>query len=403
MIKNYAKYTIVIIILLLSLIIKFYAQNLGLTGLSYSDITHGLFSTRFVWIDNDKWFNQNVIDALVNGDKNCPLVYKDYFFEYPPVIGFLWQFTTCLSIQLSFPNEYFSTEYQVYIERASSINFIVNVFVLGITFVLLIYVLERRINIDYKKLLWLVLSPSVFLYLFYNWDVLCIFFYAISIYFYSGKKYFKAGVFIGLSVSTKLLTLIPALIYLIDSMKHRYSFAKFVMGFIIGMLPFVFFLVYSPSGFWAFIQYHGSWYCENCLYALLIEDIFSQLHRLLFIFTEGLVIILSIIMYLKHDDLHRIGFYSFLGTISLSYIFTPQMLLMLIPLALINLNHNEYRLFFISDFLNALIIPIFFAELSSGVSPWNIGSLTQTLAQFRNLILLFLYIHGLMKLMSYSK
>jgi hypothetical protein len=397
---GYKYIALLIVVMLLSLFVKMNAQVSGLTGLSYSDIKYGVFSTRFVWIEEDKWFNRNAIEALRSGTRICPLVYKDYLFEYPPVIGLLWQFTTCVSIHLSFPEKYSSKEYQLYAQKASQINLLINAFILSTAYILLIFVLRKKMNIYYKKLLLLILSPSVFMYLFYNWDVLCIFFYVLSIYFYSTKRYFESGLYLGLSVSTKLFTIIPALVYLIDAARSRKALIRFILGLMMGLLPFVFLIVYSPIGFKVFLQYHASWYCENCIYLLFINDIFSGIHKYLSIIAESLVVILAFTMYIRQKDLHVVSFYSLLGAISLSYVFSPQMLLILIPLALMNLRSRDYTLFFISDFLNALIVPIFFVELSLKYSPWNLGSLTQTLAQLRNIVLLYIYIKSLMHLRS---
>jgi hypothetical protein len=51
---SYKYIALLIVAMLLSLFVKISAQVSGLTGLSYSDIKYGVFSTRFVWIEEDK-------------------------------------------------------------------------------------------------------------------------------------------------------------------------------------------------------------------------------------------------------------------------------------------------------------------------------------------------------------
>ncbi|MEM2511816.1 MAG: hypothetical protein QXX61_01640, partial [Ignisphaera sp.] len=74
-------------------------------GFSYSDIVYGLYNPIFLnivssngLINNaaisEKWFNKEVALKLVRS-RLCPIPYKDYKFEYPPIVAVFWYASTC--------------------------------------------------------------------------------------------------------------------------------------------------------------------------------------------------------------------------------------------------------------------------------------------------------------------
>jgi hypothetical protein len=66
---------------------------LGNWGFKYSDIVsvaYDILERPERWFDHGKY-----LDSTAH--RGCYLPYVDYHFEYPPLMGLLWAFSTCLS------------------------------------------------------------------------------------------------------------------------------------------------------------------------------------------------------------------------------------------------------------------------------------------------------------------
>lgn len=86
----------------------FTQSPLGLWGFKYNDVVYGVFSPRFSTdLMNNKeklvryWLRPESFEELVSGTNLCPVPYVDYKFEYPPLVGFFWFLTTCVSFSIS--------------------------------------------------------------------------------------------------------------------------------------------------------------------------------------------------------------------------------------------------------------------------------------------------------------
>lgn len=286
---------------------------LGLMGLKYSDIVHGVFSPRFsselvgdVGRLSKLWFDVGVFNDLVKKSYLCPIPYVDYVFEYPPVVGLLWFLTTCASFTMSSKltltvSEFFNT--------ASSINYTLQSLILAF-FTVLTFHFIRRIALTsdrplQRSLLFIVL-PSTILYTTYNWDAVASGLAVASLYAFLKRRYSASGTLLGLSVAGKILTgglLIPLAFYLIRGVKSGGNQVRdlitFSGSFLISSIgPFAILYTLSPKGFTAFITHHMSWYCENCIYALMIPDIFNPLHKYLYMLLGStLLIVIAILSY----------------------------------------------------------------------------------------------------------
>ena len=85
--------------------------------------------------------------------------------------------------------------------------------------------------------------------------------------------------------------------------------------------------------------------------------------------------------------------------IVLNYVFTPQMMLMITPMAVLALSGPALIAYSIADAANSLIIVSFFRDLVNS-NPWTLEGLTQKIALLRNITLLVLLIATLHKLIS---
>lgn len=409
-----ALYTIFMISFLLHA--PFTQAPLGLTGLKYSDLVHGVFSVRFssdLATNKEKlleyWFRPNSFKDLVNRNNLCPAPYIDYKFEYPPLIGFFWFLTTCISFSIT---DKLATTTEQFFNASSSINYILQSIVL-FSFTSLCFYYTKKIISLYSLGTWrtavLLLLPSTILYATYNWDLIASGLAVSSLYYFERKNYKISGLLLGLSVASKILTgglLIPLASCLLKKAIRNKQAARCLMFFLTtfligGLAPFALMRVLSVEGFYAFVNHHVSWYCENCIYALLIPDIFSPLHRYFYVVSGAAILTLIAVQALRNSrDLLSLAYASVSSTVVLNYVFTPQMILMISPLAISALSRKELKAYVVADITNFFLIIAFFEDLTlrSLVSrivpikvvfnPWTIDSPTQWLAMIRNILIL---------------
>jgi len=404
-------------------------------GFKYNDIVYGVFYTRFS-VNRDsaiKWYNHGSYYDLTSRGRYCPAPYVDYQFEYPPFIGLIWYLSTCIGFQTTLPEKYDPNTYSEKLIDVASTHYVIQstilVFSLALSSVLIMYFSKTVFHSVWRAFLFLLL-PSTFLYATYNWDMLCTLFVLISIYMFSRGKDLWGGFFLGLSISIKVFPII-FLFYMLVLFFNRYRYGlisfKKLLGFIIvslssALAPFILLYALSPSGFYDFVKHHGSWYCENCIYLLFIDNIFSDMNKVWAITFISIMVIATILFIRNYPSystklLLMIGFLSLSTGIVLNYVFSPQMFLMISPLALIVFREWRYvSAIVLADLSNALLILSFFKDLelrsflhnigfniAVEYNPWVLPSPAQLFAIVRNLLLLILMITVLYRLYNYSR
>ncbi len=429
--KKYYGYLVITLIALIIGYTSFYLHDpktpvyMDNWGFKYNDIVYGVFYPRFgIHLLRNRnelvntWYNIDMYEKLVTREKTYPIPYIDYKFEYPPIIGLLWYFSTTYSIMVNLPMEYNIYLYNGVFDDIIYTHYMVNAVILLASLIIAANTILYFTGKLWKSILFLLL-PSTILYTTYNWDILCIMFLLVGLFFLHRKKYILSGIFTGLSVSTKLLPLI-ALLYLSFILfkkywrKNREIFYIFtISSWTAALLPYLIVFLLSPRGFNDFLQHHSSWYCENCIYMVIEPEIFSSIHKTLA--TAFLTVFSIIVLYIYHrrkpdtitfNDYLDIVFIAILVSTVMNYVFSPQMILLISPLALIVLD-KRYKiiLYILSDIANALIMLFFFIDrdlrillnkyglpLKIEFNPWNITSPTQWMAMVRNYILLFILI-----------
>ncbi|MFN4046605.1 MAG: hypothetical protein ACK4H7_04615, partial [Acidilobaceae archaeon] len=264
---------------------------LGNFGFKYSDIVHGLFYTRFKAGSN--WFDEDKFKTLEGGRRLCPIPYRDYHFEYPPIIGLLWFASTCISFTVALPEAYSPEDYWRLLDEAAPIHYNLQALFLVAALLVLAYStygILKLWGLSYSRLVLLALSPSLIIYLTYNWDVIAASLFTLGLYSYVKGRYRAAGALIGLSVSVKLLTVLAGLALLLrlagegDKRGVKDYLKYFALASII---PYALIAILSPHGFREFLSHHSSWYCENCLYLLLTRDIWSGHNRVMAALSVG--------------------------------------------------------------------------------------------------------------------
>lgn len=281
-----------------------------------------------------------------------------------------------------------------------------------------LYKLLRLENTAMRLLLFFVL-PSTVLYITYNWDATALAFTVMSLYFFmesesSSKRALLAGVLLGLAIATKVLPIFIAAAVLYDLLQKMYK-AREVRGrvrlYSAGLLtssaiPYGITVALCQKGFSNFLNHHLTWYCENCLYLPLVQDIRSSVHRILF-FSLATVAILSIlaIEVSSRGKLYTVTFLALSTAMIFNYVFSPQMMIMLTPIALLALPQSALIYYTIADVVNALIMLMFFKDfdlrafiskytniLRVVFSPWTLDSPVQWAVFIRNLILLIIFL-----------
>lgn len=397
----------------------------GNPGVRYTDITFGLFYKIFdqslIYDEirlKDLWYNGDKLKMLIFGKKICPIPYIDYKFEYPPIIGLLWYITTCIAFQMGLPSNYGFNDYILYKDSIAQIHFNLQSLILILFFVLLqVYLLKiiDDIRDDWRKIFISILLPSTILYLTYNWDIICISLAIMGLYLYIRQRYILSGICLGLSIATKLLTIVILAIVLYELIQNyisRKSLAPssqlFIVTAIASMgIPYITLLLLTPIGFTDFIVHHATWYCENCIYMLVINDIHNPMNRTLYIAILTIAMILIFSIPIKERRLLlKCSFLAMVSIILFNYVFTPQMWLLLTPLAIFVINDaKSLFLYLLGDVANFNIMTTFFIDyeirlrLSQFISipieqnPYVMSSPVQWIATLRNISLLILWIY----------
>jgi len=388
-------------------------------GLQYSDIFYGVFMSKFVSATPihatqfySTWLNLRVAYKLLNGTRVCPMPYKDYVFEYPPLVGALWAVTTCASLRLVLPPHFSVLFYKQYMQRVGALNYVLQSIAISVAMVVGVYALidiARSIDVDPRRAFLYILAPSTFMYTIYNWDAIASAFTLWGLREFMRGRALRSGVLVGLGGATMILPFafaVPA-IYDYVQRRDRDALSRFVLGLVLGGgVPFIILAVLAPRGFEALINHYAGWFCENCVFIIAVHRVSSVIYRALSIALMTLLMTLTIAV-----DMSRSGkcvayaaFLSLASVIVFNYVFAPQMWLLISPLAALILRGWELPTFVVADAANAGIILAFFKDLELRIAlskfislpiqqnPWSIASPVQWIAQLRNLLILAIYI-----------
>jgi len=403
-------------------------------GFKYSDIVYGVFNPRFEpKLDprrvSEKWYDAVKYYNLVTGTRVLAYPYVDYMLEYPPVIGAIWALSVNVALLANLPEKY-TPHY--YIEKYSGIastHYLANALVNAFFFTLLALYVARAVEmlgVSWKRLLLLAVLPSTYMYLAYNWDVIAAATLTLAVIWFYEEKYFVSGVALGLSIATKILPLLltPVLLcFLIKKFGWRSAkLFTYACGVAVGLAGFLVQALLNYKSLLDFIEYHASWYCENCLYQLIIPDIFSPLHRAIALASISLTLLFAVLVAWKRkscnlSELLTLSLFAVIASTALNYVFTPQMMILVTPLAVLTLEKKKLAVYAASDTLNALIIAAFFkdGEIRSflhsmglpvqlrGFQPWTIDSPVQWIAIARNILLIYVMVAVLLSLVARGK
>jgi hypothetical protein len=287
--------------------------------------------------------------------------YVDYEFEYTPIIAVLWLVASKIALYLS------THGYDPFLSMLRSL-FAINIF-FYITYVYIIYRISRERGIPRILSMLSIASPSIVYYLFYNWDIIATFLMILGVFLYIKNRVYGSSIALGLGASVKVIPIYALFSIFITILARRIGRAMLfaLLGLSVAALPFLALLLIYPPGFFYFFSYHSRWYCENCFYNLLTDDIYDQsLRTLSVILTLSMPFIYTIVShnrYIKEPGAMsmRAPLMSVALSISFSYIYSPQMNIFLAPLYLL-LNNRLRYLLLIQDILNVMIMVLWFHE-----------------------------------------
>jgi len=287
--------------------------------------------------------------------------YVDYHFEYTPIIALLWLAASKLAL-LSSAHGYGGLEPLVRgLFAANTLFYII--------YVVAIYRIARATGASKISTYLAISSPSMAYYLFYNWDIVASSLMAAGLAFLLKGRLWVSSIALGLASSVKVfpgLALIASAIS-ISRVGLRRSAAYLALGLVTASIPYLTLLLAYPPGFFYIIGYHSTWYCENCFYILVTDDIFNQHLRMLSTFlmvVTPIAYALYIIRVAPKDGqagLVAPSLASVSLSISLSYVYSPQMNLMISPLYLLLRGRTLYLLL-LQDLLNTVIMILWFHE-----------------------------------------
>jgi hypothetical protein len=243
------------------------------------------------------WYRE---PGLAAGLKPC----IDYFFEYPPAACFI---TYAARLLGGHNVEGYYTAFTLLSLPA---------------FLLLAYSMYRLAG-------WvsvaLALSPSLIIYGIYNYDHFMAALTALALALYLSGRRGSAYVLLGVAASVKVFTLILLPTLLSERPRWRY-----VLFFLAGALPATTpVMILRPGYFGEFINYHASWGLENAWTVWLTDNPFSPTAKVI-----GWLVVFALFMRSLTSDLpveHRC-FMALSGFLLGSPTFTPQMVLMILPL-----------------------------------------------------------------------
>ena len=222
---------------------------------------------------------------------------------------------------------------------------------------------EMRGYSDRRVLAYLVATPTFLFMLLLNWYVIGVYFATFGLRKFLQDDSKMSGILFGLSAASNLVTAAPAMgIFL--SAKGVRDRAVFVVSALACYgainLPFI---IVNPSLWLSFWQFHTNWYIEGS-WMLAFLPSFSPLRHYIFpALVLSLFAVISWISLKKTKDVVTLAWLSTFAFLFSTYVFTPQMNLMLLPFFAITPIVKTYREFLAFDIINSLFIVLGFSQI----------------------------------------
>lgn len=390
-------YALVAVAFVLSFIIHFPLASLPLLSVfKYSDVV-GILTSRVLKPTQTTWELNGTIPAVYIEMKTidpCSTPYKDYFFEYPVISASVFYTATCLG---GLAAKTLTSHGEAYLSYALLFFYVIISMILGVVFFVSVYAFKRLLELtgaDAKLIYFFVLSPSVVVYTIYNFDIIAVALMLAGVYFFIRGKPWLTGLMFGLSIPVKVIPVAVAYTVFLFLLKRRNlkELASYTVGGIVGALPILLHII-AGSSLSEIYRYVGSWYCENCLYVWVLPDLYSPIHRILFLVLGSATAVVLAVYVTKSSELsfYRAALASVCAVTVFNYINPPQFFLYILPLALLvakQVKTPEALLLITADWLNAAFIGVFMWE-TPFIAAYP-GSIAQSMFFVRNALLVLL-------------
>jgi len=339
---------IIIIASTLSFITSYLLHHPRIEGNIYSDII-------------SFWYRPLVMDVRI------PYIQES--FEYPPLAGLITYVSSVIGRGEMIP----------YYNAFSTI-----LYLFYILLVLTVFKIMREKNVPPIYIfVFLIFSPSMIVYLNYNFDVVFAALLILSLMFFEKGKYKISALLFSATTLVKLVNIIllPMLLVSLKDWKSRLNYLFYV--FMPIAIVNIGLQILNPSFFKGTYLYHLNWGLENAWFVYLFPSRGSWDTAKLF---SALLMAYGLLkIYLSNvGNLYERSFMLLSVFLLTNYVFTPQMVIFILPfLAIIG---RIQPTFYILEGANVGIILTWFMEKD----PLMPGTLPQNLALIRAVALLYM-------------
>ncbi|MCD6489064.1 MAG: DUF2029 domain-containing protein [Desulfurococcales archaeon] len=277
------------------------------------------------------------------------LPYIHYKFEYPPLVGILWAISTL-------PRLFLSGDKAVYA------HYVLQTLFTGSATILLandMLWLSKRLKTRIPVYI-LFVFPSFIIYGIYNWDIIAIALGVRGLRYVLEDKKKLAGILLGLAAATKIYPGLFALAVLRE--KKREAIDVIYYAVVTGLILLIIMAI-NPSGFSDFLNHHLGWYIEGSWWLLIADNPWDKTVISIAKFLMPLSLILVLLPKLRGSTDEKIIVRSWLVLVApllFSYVYTPQMNLMIIPLAVLLATPVILPILAIQDLATATVILTWF-------------------------------------------
>jgi len=223
--------------------------------------------------------------------------------------------------------------------------------------------ISRLVGSDQRRVMqYLVVTPTFVFLLLVNWYSIGVYFMLLGLrMFLQGRRTFS-GVFFGLSAASNMITAAPAigLLFGIRTAKEAVMFAgSALVAFSALNAPFV---IVNPKLWISYWQYESNWYIEGSWMRLFLSLASPLRHEFLIISAATLLGVILILSHRRPSDPLTLAWLSTFAVLFSSYVFTPQMNLMILPFLALAPIVGRYWEFLAFDVLSAAIIVVGYSQ-----------------------------------------
>jgi hypothetical protein len=237
------------------------------------------------------------------------------------------------------------------------------------------------VGADQRRVMkYLVVTPTFLFLLLVNWYAIGVYLMLLALRMFLQGRGALSGVLFGLSAASNMVTAAPAmgLLFGIRSVREAVKFAgSALVAFAAVNAPFV---ATNPKIWVSYWQYESNWYIEGSWMRLFLSLVSPLRHTVFFVSAAVLLGAILILSYRRPAEPLTLAWLSAFAVLFSSYIFTPQMNLMILPFLVLAPVVARYWEFLAFDVLSAAIIvvglsqPLQIVGITYGLGNPNSGS-----------------------------